>query len=147
MGVVMLGVSVLFTGGTPTPWNSWFGMGMLLIGVYAPMVAAMTSFKAIAVAMVQNLVWSNTASSHVRFQSDLEALGLMGLALKNFALTVLTLGLYWPFAAVATQRMRLQAVTVAFSLSPDELVLAALGKQGDTAGDAAGDILGIDIGV
>jgi uncharacterized membrane protein YjgN (DUF898 family) len=147
MGVVLLGVSVLFSGGMSTPSNSWFGIGLLLIGVYAPIVAAMTSLKAIAAAMVQNLVWSNTASSHLRFQSDLEALGLMGLALKNFALTVFTLGLYWPFAAIATQRMRLQAVTVAFSLSPDELVLAALGKQGDTAGDAAGDILGIDIGV
>ena len=58
-------------------------------------------------ARLQNLVWSNTASQRLRFASQLRVRDLTPLMLKNLLLTVLTLGLYRPFAVVATTRLQL----------------------------------------
>ena len=95
----------------------------------------------------QNMVWNGTRSSHISFDSQLRFWPLLRLTLKNWFFVVITLGLYFPFAAVATARMRLQAVQVLTSVDPDEL-LATLATQDEAAaGDAAGDLLGMDIGL
>jgi uncharacterized membrane protein YjgN (DUF898 family) len=60
---------------------------------------------------------------------------------------VLTLGLYWPFAAVAMQRIRIEAVTLLLSVDPQRLVERAGAAEGEAAGDAAGDLFGMDIGL
>ena len=61
---------------------------------------------------LQNLVWGTTRSDALQFHSTLRLWPLWALAAKNLLLTVVTLGMYWPFAAVASARMRLQAVSV-----------------------------------
>lgn len=96
---------------------------------------------------LQNLVWSRTASAGVRFDSALRFWPLFGLTLKNWLLIVLTLGLYWPFAAVARHRLRVQAVTVLLTVDPQQLLDAARQHEGEAAGDAAGDLFGLDIGL
>lgn len=96
---------------------------------------------------MQNLLWSRTGSATLQFHSALRFWPLLGLTLKNWLLMVVTLGLYWPFAAVATARMRLEAVEVVASRSPDQLFQQARGAEGDAAGDAAGDLFGLDIGL
>jgi uncharacterized membrane protein YjgN (DUF898 family) len=58
-----------------------------------------------------------------------------------------TLGLYWPFAAVATARMRLEAMHLMMSVDPDTLVDRVRAQQGEAAGEAAGDLFGLDIGL
>jgi uncharacterized membrane protein YjgN (DUF898 family) len=60
---------------------------------------------------------------------------------------VLTLGLYWPFAAVATARMRVQALSVVARIDLDTLVARSRDRSDDASGDAAGDMFGIDIGL
>jgi uncharacterized membrane protein YjgN (DUF898 family) len=101
--------------------------------------------KAFWEARFQNLVWSNTASAHVQFQSTLRFRSLFWLKIKNWLCIAFTLGLYWPFAAVATQRLRLQAVSIALTMGVEQLVADADIQAGDTAGDAAGDFFGFDI--
>jgi uncharacterized membrane protein YjgN (DUF898 family) len=96
---------------------------------------------------LQNLVWSRTRHRHVRFESQLYFWPLLWLTLKNWLLIIVTLGLYGPFAKIATARMRLQAVTVHMLLAPDELVSLLQERANDASGDAAGDLLGIDIGL
>ena len=96
---------------------------------------------------MQNLLWSRTGNSSMRFRSRLEFVPLLGLTLKNWLLMLLTLGLYWPFAAVALARMRLQAVSLTTRVDPDSLIERAQAKEGEAAGDAAGDLLGLDIGM
>jgi uncharacterized membrane protein YjgN (DUF898 family) len=96
---------------------------------------------------MQNLLWSRTGSATLQFQSALRFWPLLGLTLKNWLLMVLTLGLYWPFAAVAMARMRLEAIEVVAGQSPDRLFQQAQGAEGDAAGDAAGDLFGLDIGL
>lgn len=99
------------------------------------------------VARLQNLAWNHTASQRLRFFSVLRAHRLAGLWFKNTLLVLLSLGLYFPFAQVASARMRLQAVAVLASVDPDELVASAAQLQESAAGDAAGDLFGFDIGL
>jgi uncharacterized membrane protein YjgN (DUF898 family) len=98
-------------------------------------------------ARLQNLCWGRTASRHLRFVSTLRARSLAGLWFKNTLLVIVTLGLYFPFAQVASARMRLQAMSVVSTLDPDELVARAGSGDEAAAGDAAGDLLGFDIGL
>ena len=95
---------------------------------------------------MQNLLWSRTGNRAMRFGSELRFWPLLGLTLKNWLLMVVTLGLYWPFAAVATQRMRIEAVSVTTQVDPQSLVDQWRSDAGDAAGDAAGDLFGLDIG-
>ena len=120
-------------------------------------VLVMASFAAVATTLViakpyftsrlQNLVWTRTGNASLRFVSDLRFSSLLWLTLKNWLLVVVTLGLYWPFAAVAVARMRLQAVTIKTRVDPDTLVSQMRSAEGEAAGDAAGDLFGLDIGL
>ncbi len=96
---------------------------------------------------MQNLLWSRTKATQLRFESALRYWPLVGLTLKNWLLVLITLGLYWPFAAIATARLKLEAVSVYTRLAPDELVSRERARSGDAAGDAAGDLIDIDMGL
>jgi uncharacterized membrane protein YjgN (DUF898 family) len=122
---------------------TWRGSLTVLLTLAALHVTVRPYFAA----RMQNLVWNGTRSEHLRFESRLRYRALLGLTLKNWALMTLTLGLYFPFATVATARLRLQAVTLVATLDLDRLVAAAVADDEGAAGDAAGDLLGIDIGL
>lgn len=96
---------------------------------------------------LQNLVWNHTDSPELRFSSALRFRSLLALTAKNWLLIVLTLGLYWPFAAIATARLRLQAMALSTRDDPDALVAALQPAHDDAAGDAAGDLFGFDVGL
>jgi uncharacterized membrane protein YjgN (DUF898 family) len=97
---------------------------------------------------MQNVLWSRTEIVDAgRFDSALRFVPLLGLTLKNGLLIVLTLGLYWPFAAVALARMKLEAVSVVLHADLDALTDRGRGSAGDASGEAAGDLLGFDIGL
>ncbi|HEY1131699.1 MAG TPA: YjgN family protein [Roseateles sp.] len=96
---------------------------------------------------LQNLAWNGTRSEALSFRSQLEFRKLFGLTLKNWLLTALTLSLYRPFAAVATARLRLEAVTIACEGDAQDWVAAAHAGHADATGDIAGDFFGIDMGL
>ncbi|MFT7722524.1 MAG: DUF898 family protein [Roseateles sp.] len=98
-------------------------------------------------ARLQNLVWNGTRSEALAFRSRLKFRSLFALTLKNWLLTLLTLGLYRPFAAVATARLRLEAVGIDCADDPLDWVAAAGAGHEDATGDAAGDFFGIDMGL
>lgn len=96
-------------------------------------------------ARLQRLVWSHTRLGEVRFGSTIHATDLLLLLTGNVLLVVLTAGLYWPFAAVAIARYRVQSITVESNASL--LDIAAQTRQRSTAvGDAAFDFFGLDLG-
>jgi uncharacterized membrane protein YjgN (DUF898 family) len=97
------------------------------------------------VSRLQNLVWSRTAGRTVRFDSTLRFKPLLWLTLKNWLLVVLTLGLYWPFAAIAMAKLKLEAVTVLADAQFDRLVSQQRGGVRDATGDVAADVFGIDV--
>jgi len=100
-----------------------------------------------ATSQVQNLVWSNTKADALRFESRLSFGALLGVTAKNWGLMLLTLGLYAPFAAVATYRLRVETVTPRVSGDLSDLHQQAHAAAADASGDAAGDLFGIDIGL
>lgn len=95
---------------------------------------------------LQNLVWSRTGNRLFRFKSELSVKRFIMLSLKNWLLMVCTLGLYYPWAAVAVRRLRLEAVSLHARMPLNELT-AVGASAGDAAGDAAGDLMGLDVGV
>ncbi|MBA3599457.1 MAG: DUF898 domain-containing protein [Methylibium sp.] len=103
--------------------------------------------RAYATSRLQNLLWSRTGNPELRFRSDLHFAPLALLMLKNWLLVLLTLGLYWPWAAIAMARLRLEAVSLHTRRPLDELQSEARAASGDAAGDAAADLLGIDLGL
>ncbi|MFM7506404.1 MAG: YjgN family protein [Rubrivivax sp.] len=116
----------------------------LLVLVYVVAIAVAGGFFA---ARLQDLMWNGTRSAHVVIVSSLSARATIGLWIRNWLLTIVTLGLYFPFARVAMARLRLQAVTVELTLPVEELTAQLQGTAESAAGDAAGDLLGWDIGL
>jgi len=119
---------------------------IVLIGMagYLGFIIISQSFFA---SRMQNLLWNRTKSTRVRFESRLKLGSMLGLTVKNWLLTALTLGFYWPFAAVATARLKLQAVTVYTRVDPDQIVSRARLLTTDFSGEAAADLFGIDFGL
>jgi len=84
----------------------------------------------------------------IRFKSDLGFTPLFKQTLLNWVLIIVTLGLYWPFALVASTRLKLQAITVHMRIDPDTLVSQAQPRAGQMGiGDAAADLAGFDLGL
>lgn len=97
--------------------------------------------------LMQNLLWNETGSRWVRFKSHLRFGALFRRTVLNWVLTVLTLGLYWPFAQIALARLKLEAITVHLRMDPDTLTAKLQSGRPDAAGDAALDLAGFDIGL
>jgi len=100
-----------------------------------------------AVTRFQTLAWNGTHSQNIQFTSTLGFDSMMKLTVKNWLLTVLSLGLYWPYAKVAMTRLRLESVRVQSSVDPAQWMAAPSLAQGSAMGDASGDFFGFDVGL
>ena len=96
---------------------------------------------------LQNLVWTKTGNSQMRFISQLSFRSMLWLGIKNGLLMAVTLGLYWPFAKVAMARLRLEAVHLRSVTDMEALLAAELERPEEAAGEAAGDFFGLDVGL
>lgn len=126
-------------------------LGAAIVGVFIGALAVFAIVQLLVhpymTSRLQNLLWNRTKASQLRFASELRYWPLVGLTLKNWLLVMITLGLYWPFAAIATARLKLESVTVYTRLDPDALVSRERARSDDASGDAAGDLMGIDVGL
>jgi uncharacterized membrane protein YjgN (DUF898 family) len=129
-GAAMAGASVL--------------AGLLIVAAYLLLLVLTQSYMT---ARSQNLVWGTTRSHRLRFSSRLKVRSMLGLMLTNLLLTVITFGLYRPFAAIATAKLRLEAVSLEAHGDVDQWTAGAAGRVNDASGDAAGDLFGIDVGL
>ena len=110
-------------------------MGYVLLGPYQQV-------------RVFNLCLPRTQFPGVRFVSTLSARGFTGLQLKNLAFTLLSLGLYRPFAVVSAYRYRLAhlSLEVAAKAKADfDHVLGSVKPAGGALGDGTADFLGVDL--
>lgn len=149
VGAMVFGTAAFLTGGA----DGEAGVGTVIAIVAGVIVAVLGMLlvqmlpRPYATSRIQNLLWTRTGNRSLRFRSELKFVPLLGLTLKNWLLMVLTLGLYWPFAAVALARIRLEAVRLETRTDPATLFDQARPADGDAAGDAAGDLLDFDIGL
>jgi uncharacterized membrane protein YjgN (DUF898 family) len=135
--------------GSTRSWSRHLGLifGLLFPLVFVFLIVINILPRAYFTATMQNLIWSRTGNRHFRFKSDLALGKFIGLQMKNYLLIAITLGLYWPFAVIATKRMQLEAVSLKTRVSLDALTSAARARENDAAGDMAADIFGFDVGI
>jgi uncharacterized membrane protein YjgN (DUF898 family) len=96
-------------------------------------------------ARTANLVWSNTSFPGVEIRSTLSAWDFIKLQSANTVLTLVTLGLYRPFAVVRVYQYRLAHVSLHSAQSFEQVVAGATRQPGGAAGDGMADFLGVDI--
>jgi uncharacterized membrane protein YjgN (DUF898 family) len=97
-------------------------------------------------ARLQQTVWGNSALGPVGFETHIRAWPLLRLVLRCVMLTVLTLGLYWPFAAVALARYRIENMEVIAPAALNDTV-AAVTARTDATGEGTADFFGLDVGL
>ena len=147
VGVAVL-VPAIFSGGLKNLGSGWLKALLLIVPlVFIFLIAVNIAPRAFFTSRMQNLVWTRTGNRYLRFKSELQTRSFMLLQFKNYFLIMLTLGLYWPFAVVATKRMQVEAVALRTRLSLDTLTDAARKHENDAAGDMAGDVFGMDVGI
>lgn len=135
-----LAVAAADAGGTGRSLATLLPMAILALSGYVTYLLAGPFMQA----RIANLAWSHTMFSGVRIHSTIPARGYVMLQARNAVLTVLSLGLYRPFAVVAAYRYRLEHTRIEVD---GELAASARAAQGrgKAAGDGATDALGIDL--
>lgn len=137
-------IPTLFLGGSGTRAAGIAVAVTLSVAGYLLMLVLSQSYMT---ARSQNLIWGSTRSHRLRFSSRLKARSMIGLMLTNLLLTVITFGLYRPFAAIATAKLRLEAVSLEAHGDVEQWTAGAARRVNDASGDAAGDLFGIDVGL
>jgi uncharacterized membrane protein YjgN (DUF898 family) len=96
---------------------------------------------------LQQVVWRHTHAGEVRFDTTIGVWALVRLVGKCVALTILTAGLYWPFAAVAFARYRITNMRMSTVAPLDSVDAGADVRHRSAIGYAAADSFGLDIGL
>ena len=135
--VVLLGLTAtLMTGGV----GQTFALGLFILS-YLFFASAMWS---LTTSLIQNLVWRHTAVGGHTFLSTLEPHRLLKIVLVNAVLTIITLGLFKPFAQVRLAQYMVGELAIAAHGSLDEFMA---GEQTSVAavGEEAAEIFDIDL--
>lgn len=93
---------------------------------------------------VTNLVWNNAALAAHRFESSLGLWGYIGVVVSNGVLTLLTLGLFWPWAKVRMARYRASHLALLAAGSLDAFV-AGEATNAAALGDEAAEMFDMDV--
>ena len=159
-GLYLILVGVGLVGGFVAGIIAALAMGTLkaLFGAQASLVALLAPLSTVGVlwvigwpiyiARLQKLIWDNTRlAGGIEFAYELPAFSLFKTVMGHGLLTVLTLGLYWPFLAVRIAKLRIEGMTVLSDEPLDTLVVRAAQRRGRGAvGDGVADAFGLDIG-
>lgn len=121
--------------------------GALAVGAFGILISTYIVFL-LAIPFLQarfgNLAWNNTSFPGMQVQSRLSARRLARLHAANVVLTLLTLGLYRPFAVVRVYRYRLACATLLAEGSFEQAAGSAARRNG-AGGDAVADLFGFDL--
>jgi uncharacterized membrane protein YjgN (DUF898 family) len=96
-------------------------------------------------ARMQQLVWARTTAGGLRFSSSIRAIRLWKLVLGRMLLVIITLGFYWPFAAVAIAKYRVESLSVEVE-GQWPLIEAPSSADANAVGDATLDFFDLDLG-
>jgi uncharacterized membrane protein YjgN (DUF898 family) len=118
--LVVLGASAMWVGAVRLLKGHWGAANLSAVAALGTMLA-LAAVWPYAQARLQNLVWCKTGSRYLRFRSRLSVSGYVLLQLRHLLLLGLTGGLYWPWAVVASRRMRTEALTVWTRVDADVL--------------------------
>ena len=94
---------------------------------------------------VGNMVWSATTFPGITISSHLKARGFVRLQSVNALLTVLSLGLYRPFAVVRAYEYRLAHMTVQTDDNFERIAAGVTRSSRAASSDGVADFLGVDL--
>ena len=94
---------------------------------------------------MNNRAWSATSFAGVRITCAMRVRSYLRLQAVNVLLTLLTFGLFRPFAVVRTWKYRVDHITVDAPDGFEQAVLAARRPPAAAAGDGIADFLGVDL--
>ncbi len=94
---------------------------------------------------MNNRAWSATSFAGVRITCAMRVRSYLRLQAVNVLLTLLTFGLFRPFAVVRTWKYRVAHITVDAPDGFEQAVLAARRPPAAAAGDGIADFLGVDL--
>ena len=159
LGFKLIGVGLL-AGGALVLVMVFLGLGLSMRGQASEAVASAGGLLAIPALLfvnalvfsffqsrLQNLVWGNTKSAHFQFHSNLKLVPLALVRMKNWLLIGLTVGLYWPFAAVSLYRIRVESVAAKSTIDLSQLLDLSTERFDNATGDSAGEFFGLDLGL
>lgn len=147
LGLVIAGVitglaTVLLKSKEPDYYMAFLIPGIMMTGsAYAIYLLAGPYLQA----SIYNLTWSNTRFRDVTIDSHLSKMGYIKLQTVNVILTVLTLGLYRPFAVVRAYRYRLTHTSICTTGAFDSVLAGEQRQSMGASGDSAADFLGFDL--
>ena len=117
----------------------------IIAGIFM-LILASAPARAYREARMFQLMWNNIGVSHVaRFKCHLKSGQYVWLRIKNMLLTLLTLGLYRPFARVSECRMKCESVTLHVKGGVEQVTGAMVRQQQGGLGDALADAAGLDL--
>jgi uncharacterized membrane protein YjgN (DUF898 family) len=106
--------------------------------------AWMLSMFPIFLALIQNLIWNNTAIGTHRFESHMKPRKMVFIALTNLIGIIGTVGLFIPFAHVRAIKYRIESMSLICDGSLDEFVAAAQ-PDASATGEGVADLLDFDL--
>jgi uncharacterized membrane protein YjgN (DUF898 family) len=145
-GIAMVGVFAA-TGGLKDPGAATRALVPIMVVTYAMFLVSYAVAGAFFTARMQRLVWTRTHAGAGRFSTSVTARGLMRVWIVNGILTLITVGIYWPWAAVAIARYRLECMTVEASATVETVAAGSLSAERSATGEGAVDLFGWDIGL
>ncbi len=146
---VLAGGSFALIAGLKDKWGALIVVIILVAlvaGVFLLFLASAPA-RAYREARMFQLMWDNIGLSQVaRFKCHLRTSRYVLLRIKNLFLTLLTLGLYRPFARVSEYRMKAESVTLHVKGGVDQVTSAMVRQQKEGGiGDALADAAGLDL--
>jgi len=131
--------------GSPNPVAVILWMVLVSVLVVVGLFVASLPARAYREAKLFQLVWNNVGlAQSVRTKTRLRTGPFVGLRLKNMLLTLLTLGLYRPFAMASEYRAKADSLAIYIKGSRDRFVGRQASAEGSVA-DALADALGLGV--
>ena len=145
---VLAGSSIALFAGQSSRMGLWMILVIIvsiIAGIFM-LILASAPARAYREARMFQLMWNNIGVSHVaRFKCHLKSGRYVWLRIKNMLLTLLTLGLYRPFARVSEYRMKCESVTLHVKGGVEQVTGAMVRQQQGGLGDALADAAGLDL--
>lgn len=85
-------------------WLRFFFFNMVAVGVL--LVLALVVARPLLTALIANLLWNGSRLGEYRFESRIRPLNLMWISASNAVLTLLSFGVFMPWAAMRVARYR-----------------------------------------
>jgi uncharacterized membrane protein YjgN (DUF898 family) len=119
-------------------WDKLPEITLIIAIFYALLFAVVPYLKA----KFFNLAWNNTQIGQHSFVADVPIWGLVGVSASNFALILLTLGFYRPFAVIRTQKYLLAHLHLNTAGEPAEIFKTSNTGGANTVSEGALDLFG-----